>query len=52
MASPAWFMGFLAAFGPTRRYNDLFSMSDRELDKRGFDRNGLQRLHVAGLGGL
>lgn len=51
MATPAWFAGFMAAFGPTRRYESLFSMSDRELQKRGFNRDGLQRTYIAGLGG-
>ena len=52
MASPAWFAGFLAAFGPSTRYQTLFSMSDRELPRRGYDRSGLQRTFIAGFGGF
>jgi hypothetical protein len=51
MASPAWLAGFLAAFGPSARYHDLFSLSDRELARRGYDRAGLQRSYIASLGG-
>ena len=49
MASPAWFAGFMSAFGPTNRYQSLFSMSDSQLAARGFDREGLQRTFVTGL---
>lgn len=52
MASPAWYAGFLAAFGPSTRYNSLFALSDRELNKRGYDRAGLQRCFISGLGGF
>ena len=52
MTSPLWFAAFKAAFGPTTRYNSLFSMSDRQLAARGFDRAGLQRGHITGLGGF
>lgn len=50
MASPAWFAGFLAAFGPSNRYQTLFSLSDRELQRRGYDRSGLQRSFITGFG--
>lgn len=49
MASPAWFAGFMAAFAPSTRYESLFSMTDRELQKRGYDRGGLQRSFISGL---
>ena len=52
MASPAGFAGFLAAFGPSARYQSLFSLSDRELQRRGYDRGGLERSYIAGLGGF
>ncbi len=52
MGTPAWFAGFMAAFGPTRRYEALFSMSDRQLEQRGYDRAGLQRTYIAGIGGF
>lgn len=51
MASPAWFASFLSAFGPSVRYHSLFSMSDRELQRRGYDRAGLERSYIGGLGG-
>ena len=50
MSTPAWYSGFLAAFGPARRYESLFSMSDRQLAQRGFDREALQKTYVASLG--
>lgn len=50
MASPAWFAGFMAAFMPSSRYETLFAMSDRELQKRGYDRNGLEKSFIAGRG--
>lgn len=50
MASPAWLAGFLSAFGPTTRYDQLFAMSDRQLSQRGYDRKGLQRSYIASLG--
>lgn len=50
MASPAWLAGFMAAFVPSARYDQLFAMSDRELQKRGYDRNGLEKSFIAGLG--
>ena len=52
MASPAWFAGFLAAFGPSSRYQTLFSMSDRDLEKRGYERSGLQKSFISGLVGF
>jgi hypothetical protein len=52
MASPAWFAGFMAAFGPNRHYEKLFALSDRELASRGFDRAGLRKAYFAGLGGF
>ncbi|MGI9388941.1 MAG: hypothetical protein ACR2O1_02690 [Boseongicola sp.] len=52
MATPAWFISFMTAFGPTRRYESLFSMSDGELAVRGYDRAGLQRTYIAGIGGF
>ena len=52
MAIPTWISVFTAAFGPTNRYESLFSMSDSELAARGYDRAGLQRAHVSGLSGL
>lgn len=52
MTSPLWVAAFSAAFGPTRRFESLFSMSDRQLAARGFDRAGLQRSHITGLGGF
>ena len=48
MSSPAWYHGFLAAFGPSDRYNRLFSLSDHELQSRGYDRSGLQKSFMAG----
>lgn len=51
MASPAWFAGFMAAFGHSNRYESLFSMSDRDLQKRGLDRTGLQKSFISGLVG-
>lgn len=50
MASPAWFAGFLSAFAPSGRYQSLFSMSDRDLDRRGYNRHGLERSYIGGLG--
>ncbi len=50
MISPLWAAAFSAAFGPSSRYRNLFSMSDRQLAARGFDREGLQRSHITGLG--
>ena len=52
MASPARFCGLLAAFAPSTRFQSLFSMSDRELTRRGYDREGLQRAYIVGLGGF
>ncbi len=52
MTSPLWAVAFNAAFGPSNRYRTLFSMSDRQLAARGFDRAGLQRSHIIGLGGF
>ncbi|MEM9971377.1 MAG: hypothetical protein AAF762_09805 [Pseudomonadota bacterium] len=52
MASPLWFAAFRAAFAPTTRFSSLFSMSDRQLAARGYDRAGLQRSHIIGLGGF
>lgn len=46
MASPAWFAGFLAAFAPSDRYHRLFSLSDHELSRRGYDRAGLEKSHM------
>ncbi|MBT8423595.1 MAG: hypothetical protein HKN98_09040 [Silicimonas sp.] len=51
MASPAWFAGFLAAFAPSDRYLHLFSLSDHELQSRGYDRAGLQRSFITGFDG-
>jgi len=52
MGIPAWISVFTAAFGSTSRYESLFSMSDRELAKRGYDRAGLQRTYIAGIAGF
>lgn len=52
MATPAWFAGFFAAFAPTRRFESLFAKSDDELAIRGYDREGLTRSHIVGLGGF
>ena len=52
MGIPAWISAFTAAFGSTSRYESLFSMSDRELAKRGYDRAGLQRTYIAGIAGF
>lgn len=52
MASPAWFVGFLAAFGPSARFPSLLSKTDRELSQRGYDREGLTRSFITGLGGF
>ena len=49
MASPARFVGLLAAFAPSTRFESLFAMSDSELARRGFDRAGLQRAYIVGL---
>lgn len=49
MASPAWFAGFMAAFGRNRRVENLLSLSDRELQSKGYDRAGLQRSFLTGL---
>ncbi len=52
MAIPAWISAFTAAFGSTSRYESLFSKSDSELAARGYDRAGLQRTYISGIGGL
>jgi len=52
MTIPAWISAFTAAFGPTNRYESLFSMSNSELAARGYDRAGLQRAYIAGIGGF
>ena len=52
MACPAWFHGIMSAIAPTSRFSTLFSMSDRQLANRGYDRDGLQRSFIAGLGGF
>ena len=52
MRSPLWLANLNAKFGPSNRYRKLFSMSDRQLASRGFDRAGLQRSHIIGLGGF
>ncbi len=52
MASPAWFVGFLSAFTNANRYAHLFSMSDRQLAARGYDRAGLTRSYISGIGGF
>ena len=51
MASPAWFHGFMHAFTRDNRYSTLFSMSDRDLARRGYDRAGLTRSFITGIGG-
>lgn len=51
MTTPAWIAAFTAAFMPSHRHESLFSLSDRELQRLGYDRAGLQRAHVLGLGG-
>ena len=51
MASPAWLAGFLAAFTSSDRFQHLFSLSDQELRRRGFDRAGLQRSYMNGFDG-
>lgn len=51
MASPAWFHGFLHAFTRAERYSHLFSLSDRQLAARGYDRAGLTRSYISGIGG-
>ncbi len=50
MAIPSWISVFAAAFGPTSRYEALFALSDGELAARGYDRAGLQRAYIAGIG--
>ena len=52
MAIPTWISVFTAAFAPTDRYTSLFSLSDSELAARGYDRAGLQRAYVSGIGGF
>lgn len=52
MANPAFLYSFLAAFDPSPRYNRLFSMDERSLKARGFDRAGLERAYISGLGGF
>lgn len=52
MAIPTWISVFTAAFVPTNRYESLFSMSESELAARGYDRAGLQRAFVSGIGGF
>lgn len=52
MASPAWYAGFLTAFGPLGRLHRLCSLSDADLAARGLDRAGLRRSYVAGIGGF
>ena len=51
MASPAWFHGFLHAFTNADRYTRLFSLSDRQLAARGYDRDGLTRSYISGISG-
>ena len=51
MASPAWLVGFLHAFTRAERYTHLFSLSDRQLAARGYDRDGLTRSFISGIGG-
>ena len=51
MSIPAWIPGFVALLSPTSRYEALFSKSDAELAARGYDRAGLERTYIAGLGG-
>ena len=52
MAIPTWLSAFTAACGSTTRFEQLFSMSDSELKARGYDRAGLQRNFIAGIGGF
>jgi hypothetical protein len=37
------------SFAPSRRYEDLFSLSEAELERRGLNRDGLVRGYIAGL---
>ena len=39
----------LTPFLASTRYTDLFSLSDRELSRRGYDRSTLARSYVLGL---
>ena len=50
MANPARLAGLMAAFAPSTKNKPLFSMSDRELQQNGFDRAGLERVYIMGLG--
>ncbi len=50
MSVPTWISVFSNAFGSTSRYEALFSLSDSELAARGYDRAGLQRAYISGLG--
>lgn len=52
MASPAWFTAAITAIRPTTRYSHLFSMSDGDLARRGYDREGLKRSFITGLSGF
>lgn len=52
MVSRAFFATVMSALAPTRRFDDLFAMSDRQLAQRGFDRDGLARSHITGLAGF
>ena len=42
---------FFESLGTANHYAHLFSMSDRELAARGFDREGLTRSYLSSLGG-
>lgn len=52
MASPARFAALILALRPSSRFAHLFSLSDRQLAARGYDRGGLTRSYIGGISGF
>jgi len=50
LTRPFALLGAVAtSFGQTGRFEHLFSLSDAELSRRGYDRDGLVRTYIAGM---
>ncbi len=50
LARPFALLGSIAtSFGEARRFEHLFSLSDADLARRGFDRDGLVRTYINGI---
>ena len=51
LARPFALLGSIAtSFGEARRFEHLFSLSDADLARRGYDRDGLVRTYISGMG--